>query len=239
MIKCRTDKISEFNWVDVQWQTPLNPNGNIEFYNIELTGRARFLDDKKVKVVNVEAQSKTEDSTSMGTRFDFLEANTNYSVRVCAVTRSQECGAWKAATCSMPIMPPTGLSHAFTWNSEKRNERNIFKLLIPRLSQRNGEICCIKVVVVVLASGQVTKELPHENEIKISDYDTVHKSSELGAYVAEIISPQYMGREIEIGDGKSIAALGVQKCPDCSPFGRERRFTDPEPETGMDRLKWT
>ena len=99
MMSCRSDNISEFNWVDVKWQKPLKPNGNIEFYNIELSGRARYTEDKKLKVVNVESQTKTEDSTSMGTRFDFLEANTNYSVRVCAVTRSQECGAWRAATC--------------------------------------------------------------------------------------------------------------------------------------------
>ena len=230
MMSCRSDNISEFNWVDVKWQKPLKPNGNIEFYNIELSGRARYTEEKKLKVVNVESQTKTEDSTSMGTRFDFLEANTNYSVRVCAVTRSQECGAWKAATCTMSVMPPPGLSHAFTWDSEKRGDKNIFKLLIPRLSQRNGGICCIKVVVVVLSEGQVAKDLPHQNDIKISDYTSVHMSGEQGAYVAEIINTQFMGREIEIGDGKSIAALGMSQCPACSPYGRERRFTDPEPD---------
>ena len=30
-----------------------------------------------------------------------------------------------------------------------------------------------------------------------------------------------------------IAALGVHRCPDCTPFGRERRFTDPEPDTAI------
>ena len=73
----------------------------------------------------------------MGTRFDFLEANTNYSVRVCAVTRSQECGAWRAATCTMAVQPPPGLARAFTWSSEKLGpERNIFKLLVLATSQR-------------------------------------------------------------------------------------------------------
>merc|ERR1719219_2189601 len=105
-------------------------------------------------------------------------------------------------------MPPTGLAHAFSWQSEKRKENNIFKLLIPRLSERNGKICCIKVVVVLLSSGQTAKELPHQNEIKITDYETAHQTADQGAYVAEIINTQYMGREIEIGDGKSIAAIG-------------------------------
>ena len=230
VMSCRSDNISEFNWVDVKWQRPLQPNGNIEFYNIELSGRARYMDDRKLKVVNVESQTKTEDSTSMGTRFDFLEANTNYSVRVCAVTRSQECGAWRAATCTMAVQPPPGLARAFTWSSEKLgSERNIFKLLIPRLSQRNGDICCIKVVVVVLSPGQAAKDLPHQHELVISDYASVHAAGGQGAYVAEIVNPAFMGRELQIGDGKSVAALGVHQCPACSPYGRERRFTDVAP----------
>ena len=231
MISCRSDNISEFNWVDVKWQVPAEPHGIIEFYNIELSGRARFYEENKLKVVNVDSQDKTEDSASVMTRFDFLQANTNYSVRVCAVTRSQECGAWTASHCTMPVMPPSGLSHAFSWQSEKRKDNNIFKLLIPRLSQRNGKICCIKVVVVKLSSGQTAKELPHQNEIQITDYETAHKEGGQGAYVAEIINTQYMGREIEIGDGKSIAAIGLTDCPSCSPFGRERRTTDVELET--------
>ena len=131
---------------------------------------------------------------------------------------------------------PPGLSHAFTWDSEKRGDKNIFKLHIPRLSQRNGGICCIKVVVVVLSEGQAAKDLPHQNDIKISDYTSVHKSGEQGAYVAEIINTQYMGREIEIGDGKSIAAIGVSDCPLCSPFGRERRTTDLELDSSFIKI---
>ena len=232
MISCRSDSISEFNWVDVKWLPPAQPAGMIEFYNIELSGRARYYEDNKLKVISVETQDKTEDSQSVMTRFDFLQANTNYSVRVCAVTRSQQCGDWRKSECTMPVMPPTGLAHALSWQSEKRAENNIFKLLIPRLSQRNGRICCIKVVVVLLSSGQTAKELPHMNEIQITDYETAHKTAGQGAYVAEIINTQYMGREIEIGDGKSIAAIGVSDCPSCSPFGRERRTTDLDSEGG-------
>jgi len=231
VMSCRSDNISVFNWVDVKWQRPVTPNGNIEFYNIELTGRARYFDDKrKMKVVNVDSQTKTEDSNSIMTRFDFLEANTNYSVRVCAVTRSQECGAWRAAACTMPVMPPAGLAQPFTWYSVEKDDKNIFKLSIPRLSERNGEICCIKVVVVRLSSGQSAKDLPSQTEIPITNYATAHSSEGSGAYVAEIINTVYMGREIEIGDGKSIGAIGVARCSACFPYGRDKRFTDPEPE---------
>ena len=73
----------------------------------------------------------------------------------------------------------------------------------------------IKVVVVVLSPGQAAQDLPHQNDIKLSDYASAHSTGEQGAYVAEIINTQFMGREIEIGDGKSIAALGMSQCPAC------------------------
>ena len=43
---------------------------------------------------------------------------------------------------------------------------------------------------MVLAPGQTAKDLPPQQELKITDYATVHKSGDTGAYVAEVISSQ-------------------------------------------------
>ena len=225
-LSCRTDNISQMSSVSVKWAAPLQPNGVVEFYNIELTGRATYLDPaRKPRLVEVEPQTKTEDAESVMTRFDFLEANTNYSARVCAVTGSQECGAWRSGRCNMPAQPPPGLAAATTWHSLTRPGHNTFKLSIPRLSERAGEICCIKVVVVLLAPGQAARDLPAQSNLTLATYSAAHQASGHAAYVAEIISTLYMGREIEIGDGKSIGALGVGRCPACRPPARDKRFT--------------
>ena len=73
--------------------------------------------------------------------------------------------------------------------------------MVPRLSERNGAICCIKVIVVRLSDGQQAKDLPPQQDISITNYITAHESKGAGAYVAEIITTIYTGREIEIGDG--------------------------------------
>jgi len=231
-IHCRSDNISMVHWVDVKWSPPEETNGNIEFYNVELSGSARYNDDRrKANVITVDSKLQTADSDQRQTRFDFLEANTNYSVQVCAVTRSEECGVWRSATCIMAPTPPTGIKDLFSWHSVKKHlqgeKRNIFKLMVPRLSERNGGICCIKVIVVRLSAGQEAKDLPSQQDISITDYMTAHETEATGAYVAEIITTIYTGREIEIGDGVSIGAIGVTRCPDCSLFGRDKRFTSP------------
>merc|ERR1719210_3258147 len=73
--------------------------------------------------------SKLDDSTTstsddgstnapiMSSRFDFLPANTNFTVSICAVTRSQECGQMEMGSCKMRAMPPKTdlLSRGFQW----------------------------------------------------------------------------------------------------------------------------
>ena len=36
IINCNHDNISGMNYVDVEWSSPSNPNGQIEFYNVSL-----------------------------------------------------------------------------------------------------------------------------------------------------------------------------------------------------------
>jgi protein-tyrosine phosphatase len=262
-LSCRSDNVSAMNWVDVKWQPPVAPNGRLEFYNVELTGRAKFTDENgKTKVIDTASQSKTEDAvaaaavmtgltmtnnsshthapltkSSLMTRFDFLESNTNYSVRVCAVTGSKECGEWRSAACTMGPRPPSEAELAkFSWTPAVAEETAksaeipggrsgpLFKLSIPRLSGRNGAICCLRVVVVKLptdgaASSSSSQAPPLPGDVVITSYAAVHASpgTGSGAYIAEIVSAIYMGREVVIGDGKNTAALGLGTCHECSP----------------------
>jgi protein-tyrosine phosphatase len=271
-LSCRSDNVSAMNWVDVKWTPPAVPNGRLEFYNVELTGRAKFRDENgKATVIDTSPQRKTEDAAaaaamqqlmmqptdnnnnnnnknqalltkaSLQTRFDFLESNTNYSVRVCAVTGSKECGEWRQASCTMGNRPPPDAELAkFVWTpappateeenpdagitSRKSTGGPLYKLAIPKLSGRNGPVCCLRVVVVKLPtteSGSIPSPLPlpPPGSLPLTSFAAVHAAETAagGAYIAEIVSAIYMGREVVIGDGKNTAALGLGSCPECSP----------------------
>jgi protein-tyrosine phosphatase len=276
-LSCRSDNVSAMNWVDVKWTPPAVPNGRLEFYNVELTGRAKFRDENgKATVIDTSPQRKTEDAAaaataavqqlmmqptdnnnnnnnnnknqalltkaSLQTRFDFLESNTNYSVRVCAVTGSKECGEWRQASCTMGNRPPPDAELAkFVWTpappaateeenpdagttTHKSTGGPLYKLAIPKLSGRNGPICCLRVVVVRLpttesGSSPSALPLPPPGSLPITSFAAVHAAETAagGAYIAEIVSAIYMGREVVIGDGKNTAALGLGSCPECSP----------------------
>ena len=79
-------------------------------------------------------ESKTEDASSkvngiLSSRFDFLPANTNFTVSICAVTRSQECGQMDTGSCKMRAMPPKmdQLSRGFQWVNDRKVDRDIFR----------------------------------------------------------------------------------------------------------------
>ena len=84
------------------------------------------------------------------------------------------------------------------------------------MSERNGRICCLRVIVVKLAPGQTAADLPHQSELRISTHDAV-QSSPWGAYIAEILGASFMGRDVLVGDGQNILSreVGNLDCPAC------------------------
>jgi len=63
------------------------------FFQIELTGIANYVNSEgKTSVDKFGPELKTDDAKSKKTRFDFLLPNTNYTAKLCAVTRRKECG---------------------------------------------------------------------------------------------------------------------------------------------------
>jgi len=102
------------------------------------------------------------------------------------------CGAVAEGTCSTPsTIPDTDALNRASWKAVQNKKLDIFFMMtLPSISQRNGTICCIRVVVVKLNKEQSLSNLKAPKDQTIQDYDTVHNSSNGGAYVAEILDPK-------------------------------------------------
>jgi len=220
------------SYVDVTWQPPLKPNGQIEFYNIWLKGVSTYNNaeglvvyDKmgpEIKTVSNEVQNSggptQQQRKLMRTRFDFLSPNTKYNASVCAVTRRKDCGEDATVSCQMPAMPPDPEQmKLFQWSNGKSptdKNREVFRLRTPKLSERNGPICCLRVVVVKMKPGA---SLDDVKNLPLSTYRKTKES--WGAYIAEILGPNALGNDVIVGDGKNIIAAastpGRSRCPAC------------------------
>ncbi len=49
------------------------------------------------------------------------------------------------------------------WFNDRRNGKDIFRLRMPKITERNGRICCLRVVVVRMKEGQSQDQLPGEH----------------------------------------------------------------------------
>jgi hypothetical protein len=81
---------------------------------------------------------------------------------------------------------------------------------LPHISQRNGTICCIRVIVVRLGKDQSVHDLKPPAEMDILTYDAVHNGSNSGAYLAEMLDAN--SRNIMIGDGVMSDRQLCEKC---------------------------
>ncbi|KAJ9581021.1 hypothetical protein L9F63_023808, partial [Diploptera punctata] len=203
---CRFDNISRTSFVYVTWTPPLHPNGQIMDYNVILEGVATFKNESGlVQNVTEIPQVKRVKAKSHSTRFDIIPANTNYTVRVSGVTRGKIPGDEKIRHCRTPPTIPdkSKLAHFF-WSKVEEQGRWLFKLLLPRITERNGPICCYRVFLVKLEPQQSVADLPTPEEFfPISSYEEVHHSKKGGAYVAEMFESSTLMSEVFLGDGHS------------------------------------
>ena len=107
------------------------------------------------------------------------------------------------------------------WFNDRRNGKDIFRLRMPKISERNGKICCLR-VIVRMKDGQVHDQLPDQQLLPLKSYKKVHEAGDSepwGAYIAEILGPNFMGRDVYVGDGQNILSAHVGSgCPACQ-FG--------------------
>lgn len=65
----------------------------------------------------------------------------------------------------------------------------MFKLFLPRVTERNGAICCYRVFLVKMKNQQKLSDMPSPEHLAISSYKKVHNGKQsFGAYVAEMFT---------------------------------------------------
>lgn len=129
---------------------------------------------------------------TLSARFYNVSANTNYTVRVSAVTRTKKNGGLADMHCTMPpTIPDKQRLSRVTWRKMEEEGRWMFKLLMPRVSERNGPICCYRIYLVRMESQQKLAELPVPSDLSIVSYHEAHRTPKGGAYVAEMFTRYY------------------------------------------------
>lgn len=164
----------------------------------------------------------------MQARFYNVSANTNYTVRVSGVTKSKRNGQFAEKFCTMPATAPDKQKLSrFTWRKMEEDGHWMFKLQVPRISERNGPICCYRVYLVRMESSQKLAELPPPNNLTVVSYQDAHRTPKGGVYVAEMFSSDTFHSEIFLGD-EQVFNSSNSPCDDCiglRPYYFPRDYT--------------
>lgn len=195
------------DYLNLTWSTPINPNAEIKGYTVEITGNAVFKDRKgQERKATWGPLSKFTTNASTSVRVNDLAPNTVYTVRVSAMTRTRRRGDEAVDNCTtkttVPDVPPKP-----RWRKILQNDTYMFKMFMPRISERNGPICCYRIYMVRLPPHIDWKNVPNPNGIPVFDYETVHKNGNiLGAYITDIFSNNNFpsDSELVLGDNLTI-----------------------------------
>lgn len=222
-INCDHFNITGRNTVSVQWDRPAFPNGVIIKYQADLVGVAEFRNEKgELRKDNSGLKSKHVEPTTEARQraiFEGVAANTNYTVFVSAITRSKRPGAQASAVCKMASTVPDTIGKLL-WG-KLRSEKNdwIFKLYLPRLTERNGPICCYRIYLYRLAEQTQTLEAPYH--LDVQTFHEVHapNNTKGGAYIAEVLPNFHLQQEVFLGDGENAKVnksnADYQRCRIC------------------------
>lgn len=110
-----------------------------------------------------------------------------------------------------------------TWRKIENQGKQLFQLYLPRITERNGPICCYRVYLVKLAPQKSVSDLPPPEEIGVYSYQYAHGSPSGGAYIAETFDSDRLVSEIFLGDGESFN--GSSMCDKC--IGLRPKATPP------------
>ncbi|XP_020284869.1 tyrosine-protein phosphatase 69D [Pseudomyrmex gracilis] len=211
---CSYDNISSSSFISITWKPPEKPNGIIQRYNIQLSGTTRFKNDMGQVVDDNFNLSSLSVFNKNNTRYNRIPPNTNYTVRVHGVTRSRTPGKNAVGNCTTPVTVPERESlNMRNWRKIENQGRQLFKLYLPRISERNGPICCYRVYLVKLPPHKTVSDLPSPEEIAVYSYQYVHSSPTGGAYMAETFDSDRLLSEVFLGDGES--STGGAMCDKC------------------------
>ncbi|XP_063928101.1 tyrosine-protein phosphatase 69D isoform X3 [Zophobas morio] len=215
-IQCRFDNISQISFVHITWQAPIKPHGMILYYHVHLEGSATFINDQGVvEHTTWGPKLKSVSENTFNTRFNNVSANTNYTVKICGVTRTKKNGETVSLQCTMPSMLPDKQKLAqLNWTKIEEQGRWLFQLHIPRVSERNGPICCYRIYLVRMEDQQKIAELPSPEDLSIVSYQEAHRTPKGGAYVAEMFTSSAFHGEVFLGD-EQVYNLSNTQCDEC------------------------
>ncbi|XP_045597074.1 tyrosine-protein phosphatase 69D isoform X2 [Procambarus clarkii] len=223
------------NTVHIHWKPPTNPNSLVDHYKIELKETASFINEEgQRQYYNNEHKQNVAASLRNYTFYNALP-NTNYTVKVYAGIKRQYSSPMNAV-CRMPVWVP--VSERVTWWKYVHEGQIVLKLPVPRVSERNGTICCHRVVVVKLEGGSPLQNLPEPSKLPLSTYEEVHRSpSSTGAYVAEAFSGwNIKDKYLLLGDGKVVGnwSGGCSSClGEINPGGEMAAFRGTPGQTAV------
>ncbi|XP_059488748.1 tyrosine-protein phosphatase 69D isoform X2 [Neocloeon triangulifer] len=225
-VSCKHDNVSKSSVVFVSWAEPKDPRGNITRYYLEIQGSATFLNERGI-IVSDTFGPKSKSVERKDATFENLPSNTNYSVKVVGVNTYRMRGDEAKMECQMPpTVPDKDKTTSFNWGViEDGKFGYVLQLFTSRITERNGAICCYRVIVVKLGANEKVVDLPPPENTVLSSYDEVRLSERGGAYVAEAVDSGSLKPSTFIGDGSLKSADGEMMCRAC--------FREPEviPET--------
>ncbi|KAM7358825.1 protein tyrosine phosphatase 69D isoform 2-T3 [Cochliomyia hominivorax] len=201
-VLCINHNLSKINSVDIAWMHPEKPNGKVISYQIQLEGVAIFKLNGKLHQGTWGPKVRRIDEPNHHTTYDGVVPNTNYTVTVSAITRHRKTGESAVGKCTMPVSTPESISRVMWTKVRINREKCVLKAFIPRVSERNGPICCYRLYLIRMKNNNV--ELPPPSKLNISTYHEVHSlnNTKGGAYLAEMFSGNDFKSNIFLGDGK-------------------------------------
>lgn len=153
-------------------------------------GTATFINEQGIKEnISWGPKATSTSETTLSTRFYNVSANTNYTVTISGVTRIRKEGQPLYLNCMMPpTLPDKQKLAKIHWSKMEEQGKWLFKLYLPRVSERNGKICCYRVYLLRMESQQKLSDLPVPNDLNIMSYQEAHRTARGGAYVAEMFT---------------------------------------------------
>lgn len=222
---CRQTNVSSRSSVEIHWEQPERPNGVVTVYQTVLQGVSSYRvagleSGNLVRNETFGPKSKYEEKVKR-TVYDAVPPNTNYTVRVTAITRNkQRPGEAAEATCRMPPTVPDQPLGKFVWGrvrssgggggGDHKDRPWMINLSMPRISERNGPICCYLVYIVKMAKDASMQDLPHPSNMEVMTYHQVHhpNNTKGGAYIAEVIDGAAFQAKMFLGKGKRHGGHG-------------------------------
>lgn len=242
-VDCLFHNISQTGIVRISWKPPVTTHGTIITYNVVLQGNATYTDELGIHRHTTWGPKITSVSNTTLNTTVTVAPNTNYTVRVSGVTRLKKNGDTAEAYCTMPpTIPDKQKLSKFNWSKVEDKDRYMFKLFMPRISERNGPICCYRVYLVRMEPQQRLSELPMPEELSVMSYQEAHRTPKGGAYVAEMFTGETIVPEVFLGDDQVVntSSSPCDECVGLRPYStpesvvnytvnRSRRNNDEEP----------